>query len=64
MGEDKLTNKRENLIIDTPEGDAKRVPLELCNGRAYISQGIGVDSALELLSKAMLRWWRKTLQID
>ena len=56
LDEDIGTNKRENLMIDTPKEDDYIVTVELCNGRSRGPKGIGFDSVLKLLRKFMLIW--------
>ena len=43
LDEDKITKKEENIMEDTPKEDDTRVPLELGNGRSWISQGIDYE---------------------
>ena len=49
-------------MTDMPKGGYARVPVELCNGRVWISQVIGVDSLLKLLREVMLIWCRRNIK--
>ena len=48
-------------MTDTPIGDVTMVPVELWKGRAWISQGIDLDSVMQLMREVMLRWWRRNI---
>ena len=48
-------------MTDTSKGDDYRVPVELWNRKACISQCIGVDSVLQFMREVILIWWRRNL---